>query len=264
MVAAAVEAGAVALDTARAYASVEDDAVGERLTADARSLRDVLPVVTEAGQYRVSTSSRFTDGSASRLRADALRSAQILGAPPELLLLHRADRIDDLDESVRTLAALRDEGVVRAIGLSNTSVELIDQTAAVTRIDTVQNRLGLGVNSFAECHRCPAIGIDFFAYAPFGGPVQRRSSRACFASQPSPSHGASRCTDSGSRACSIPCRTCGRSPARRLPRRLGFARRAPDTVELAGSSCSCAAYVAPIELAGVSEGGLRLAMRCSC
>lgn len=170
VVAAAVEAGAVALDTARAYATVEDDAVGERLAADARALREDLPIITKAGHYRVSTSVWDTDGSASRLRADALRSAEILGAPPELLLLHRADRVDDLDESVRTLAALRDEGVVRAIGLSNASIELIDQATAITRIDAVQNRLGLGVDSFAEYHHCQSSGIDFFAYAPFGGP----------------------------------------------------------------------------------------------
>lgn len=170
VIAAAVDAGAVALDTARAYARVDDDTVGERLAAAGRSASPDLPIITKAGHYRAGTSAWTSDGSEVRLRRDAQRSADVLGSPLDLLLLHRADRVDDLDESVRTLAALRDEGVVRAIGLSNASIELIDRALAVTRIDAVQNRLALGVDSFAEYRHCREAGVDFFAYAPFGGP----------------------------------------------------------------------------------------------
>lgn len=170
VIAAAVESGAVALDTARAYARVDDDGVGERLAAEGRLLRPGLPIVTKAGHYRAGPSAWSSDGSAERMRADAARSVELLGGPLDLLLLHRADRADDLDDSVRTLAALRDEGVARAIGLSNASVEVIDRALAVAPIDAVQNRLGLGVDAFTEYHHCLDAGIDFFAYAPFGGP----------------------------------------------------------------------------------------------
>lgn len=170
VIAAAVDAGAVGLDTARAYARLDDDGVGERLAAEGRALRPGLPIITKAGHYRVSASAWSSDGTEARLRSDAHRSAELLGAAPDLLLLHRADRVDDLDESVRTLASLRDEGVVRAIGLSNASVELIGRAVAITRIDAVENRLGLGVDSFAEYRFCRDTAIDFLAYAPFGGP----------------------------------------------------------------------------------------------
>lgn len=170
VVSAAADAGAVALDTARAYARMGDDTVGERLAAEGAAERAGLAVITKAGHYRASASAWTSDGSAQRLRADATRSAEILGAPLALLLLHRADRVDDLEESVRTLAELRDEGLVRAIGLSNASIELIDRAVSLTTIDAVQNRLGLGVDSFAEYRHCRDGGIDFFAYAPFGGP----------------------------------------------------------------------------------------------
>lgn len=170
VVIAAVDAGAVALDTARAYATVDDDGVGERLAAFARENRPGLPVITKAGHYRASVSAWNSDGSDERLRSDAARSVELLGVAPDLLLLHRADRVDDLEQSVRTLAALREEGVVRAIGLSNASIELIDRARAVAPIDAVQNRLGLGVDSFAEYRHCREAGIDFLAYAPFGGP----------------------------------------------------------------------------------------------
>ncbi|MBX9718092.1 MAG: aldo/keto reductase, partial [Microbacteriaceae bacterium] len=170
VIAAAVDAGVVGLDTARAYARLDDDGVGERLAAEGRERRAGLPIITKAGHYRAGTSAWHSDGSGERMRADALRSAELLGAPLDLLLLHRADRVDDLDESVAELAALREQGLVRAIGLSNASIELIDRALAVTPIDAVQNRLGLGVDSFGEYRHCREAGIDFFGYAPFGGP----------------------------------------------------------------------------------------------
>lgn len=170
VIAAAVDAGVVALDTARAYARLDDDGVGERLAAEGRERRHGLPIITKAGHYRAGASAWHSDGSVERIRTDAARSVELLGAPVDLLLLHRADRVDDLEQSIATLAALRDEGLVRAIGLSNASIELIDRALAVAPIDAVQNRLGLGVDSFVEYRHCREAGIDFFGYAPFGGP----------------------------------------------------------------------------------------------
>ena len=92
VVRAGVDAGAAALDTARAYASVEDDAVGERLAVIAEERRPGIPVITKAGHYRLGTASWDADGSAARLRRDAERSVEVLGGPPALLLLHRAQR----------------------------------------------------------------------------------------------------------------------------------------------------------------------------
>ncbi len=170
VVRAAVEAGAAAIDTARAYATVDDDAAGERLAATAREIDPSIPLITKAGHYRIGTAAWDADGSADRLRKDALRSREVFGAPPSLLLLHRADRVDDVLASLRVLAELREEGVVEAIGLSNASVELLEAAAGVTTIDAVQNRLGLGVDPIDEYRFCREQGIDFLAYAPFGGP----------------------------------------------------------------------------------------------
>ena len=170
VVRAAVEAGAAAIDTARAYATVDDDAAGERLAATAREVEPGIPLITKAGHFRLGTAAWDADGSAERLRRDAERSREVFGAPPSLLLLHRADRVDDVLASLRVLAELRDEGVVEAIGLSNASAELLEAAAGVTTIDAVQNRLGLGVDPIAEYRFCHEHGIDFLAYAPFGGP----------------------------------------------------------------------------------------------
>lgn len=170
VVRAAVDAGVLAIDTARAYATVDDDAAGERIAQAARAQRPDLPVITKAGHFRLGRSAWDSDASAERVRADALRSREVLGAPPSLLLLHRADRVDDLDASVRELAALRDEGVVEAIGLSNASVEQLDRARAITPLDAVENRFALGLDTAAEYRYCVDAGIPFLAYAPFGGP----------------------------------------------------------------------------------------------
>ena len=170
VVRAGVEAGAAALDTARAYASVEDDAVGERLAAVAEELRPGIPIITKAGHFRLGVSSWDADGSAERLRRDAERSVEVLGAPPALLLLHRADRVDDIVASVRALDELRRDGLATRIGLSNATVDMLEEIDGVAVLDAVENRLGLGVDSFAEYRYCRERGIDFYAYAPFGGP----------------------------------------------------------------------------------------------
>lgn len=170
VVRAAVDAGALAIDTARAYATVDDDAAGERIAQAARAQSPGLPIITKAGHFRLGRSAWDSDASAERVRADALRSREVLGAPPSLLLLHRADRVDDLEAPVRELAALRDEGVVEAIGLSNATIAQLDQARAITSLDAVENRFALGIDRATEYRYCVEAGIPFLAYAPFGGP----------------------------------------------------------------------------------------------
>jgi len=170
VVRAAVDAGVAAIDTARAYATVDDDAAGERIAQAARAQSPGLPIITKAGHFRLGRAAWDSDTSAARVRADALRSREVLGAPPSLLLLHRTDRVDDLETSVHELAALRDEGVVRAIGLSNASVEQLDRARGITALDAVENRFAVGIDEADEYRYCRDAGIPFLAYAPFGGP----------------------------------------------------------------------------------------------
>jgi len=164
------EGGAVAIDTARAYATVDDETAGEKLAREAVAVRPGIPIITKAGHSRATVSSWDVDGGAERLRRDARLSAEVLGAPPALLLLHRADRVDDVAESVRVLLQLRDEGLAERVGLSNANLEVLESVREIGALDAVQNRLGVGVDSFDEYVYCRDAGIDFLAYAPFGGP----------------------------------------------------------------------------------------------
>jgi pyridoxine 4-dehydrogenase len=170
VVRAAVDAGVLAIDTARAYATVDDDAAGERIARAARLRSPGLPIITKAGHFRLGRAAWDSDGSAERVRADVLHSRDVLGAPPSLLLLHRADRVEDLESSVGELAALRNEGVVEAIGLSNATVDQLDRARGITTLDAVENRFAFGVDPTTEYRYCVEAGIPFLAYAPFGGP----------------------------------------------------------------------------------------------
>ena len=77
-----------------------------------------------------------------------------------------------LEESLGAMVDLQKAGKIRAIGLSNVSVDEIKRGEKVTTISTVQNRLN---PFFREAIRegvidyCATRGIGFLAYSPTGG-----------------------------------------------------------------------------------------------
>ena len=72
-----------------------------------------------------------------------------------------------LEESLGVLVELRDQGLVRRIGLSGASPEMLARAQRMTPVAAVQNRFNLldrsGVQVLADCE---AQGITFVAYFP--------------------------------------------------------------------------------------------------
>jgi pyridoxine 4-dehydrogenase len=163
---AGLAAGAGILDTARAYARVDDPLYGEQLAADAARGAGVI-VGTKGGHSRTGASSWDADISAPRIRADVETSLRVFGRL-DLYYLHRVDLAEQpVEEGIATLAALRDEGKVARIGVSNVSVAALERAAAVTRIDAVQNRhTAMGRESADVLAWCEANDVPFFAYSP--------------------------------------------------------------------------------------------------
>ena len=67
---------------------------------------------------------------------------------------------------------LQDEGKVRWIGLSNCTVEQLEEALQVAEIVSVQNQLSLGYTSplaKGEVDACTARGLAFFPWSPLGG-----------------------------------------------------------------------------------------------
>jgi aryl-alcohol dehydrogenase-like predicted oxidoreductase len=76
------------------------------------------------------------------------------------------------EKSVEAFAELQRAGKVKHVGLSNVSVEQIDDASKIVAVVSVQNRLNpffresLENGVVAECER---RGITFLAYSPVGG-----------------------------------------------------------------------------------------------
>ena len=97
------------------------------------------------------------EGSLRRLRLDQI----------PLYQLHRPDPKVPFAESVGALAALKDEGKIRHIGLSNVNEAQLREAQAITPIVSVQNRYNAGDRaSQSVADLCDQEQIVFIPWAP--------------------------------------------------------------------------------------------------
>src|SRR5262245_16626379 len=174
---AALDAGATLIDTADAYCHDESD-VGHNERLIGRALESwsgdgsQLILATKGGIRRPS-GAWVNDGRAKHLREACDASRRALGVDViDLYQLHAVDPRVPLETSVRALASLKAEGLVRNIGLCNVTVGQIEAARAITEIAAVQVSLSVlddenlrnGVAEYCRNH-----GIRLIAYRPLGG-----------------------------------------------------------------------------------------------
>ncbi len=125
-------------------------------------------VDTATGPERLGPKAWPPVGRPEYLRQQALMSMRRLGVEHlDLLQLHRIDPQVPLEDQVGELRALQDEGKVRAIGLSQVTVEQIESARAIAEIVTVQNRYNLTDREAADVlDHCTREGIGFVPWAP--------------------------------------------------------------------------------------------------
>ncbi|MDN4639902.1 aldo/keto reductase [Agreia sp. PsM10] len=166
----AVDAGFTLIDTALAYSTADERHHNERLVARAlgSSIRDgSVTVISKGGHYR--DGDRFpVDGRPEAIAADCRGSLEALGVDAiDLYLLHKTDPEVPLEESVGALAALREQGLVKRVGVSNVSRDELRRAQSVTVIDAVENRLDLSRHdSWAVLSYVTKIGMPYLAYSP--------------------------------------------------------------------------------------------------
>jgi aryl-alcohol dehydrogenase-like predicted oxidoreductase len=177
VLAAALDAGVVLFDTAQAYAPHEADlGHNERLVGKALRAHPAKPavrVVTKCGMRR-DGGAWIPDGRAKSIASDVAASIQALGGVPiDVLLLHAPDPRVPLATSGRALARACEEGIVRAVGVSNVSRKQLEELAAHAPISAVEVAIGayddLAIRSGVIAY-CEQRGIEVFAHAPLGGP----------------------------------------------------------------------------------------------
>jgi aryl-alcohol dehydrogenase-like predicted oxidoreductase/predicted kinase/histidinol phosphatase-like enzyme len=177
----ALDAGVTLFDTADAYCWHEGEhGHNERLIARALATgagdRTRVQVVTKGGLTR--PAGRWeADGRAKHLAARCEESRRALGVDRiHLYLLHAPDPRTPLSTSVRALAALKRDGLIDAIGLSNVTVGQIEEARRITEIDSIQVELSVWHDEHflsGVADYCLAHHLRILAYRPLGGPARR-------------------------------------------------------------------------------------------
>jgi aryl-alcohol dehydrogenase-like predicted oxidoreductase len=171
---AALDAGVNLIDTADAYAFDETDTGhNERLIAKAlRGRRDGVLVATKGGHVRRGQD-WDVDGRPEHIREACEASLRALETDViDLYQFHRPDPAVPYAESVGAFKDLQDEGKVRWVGLSNATVDQLEEALGIVPIVSVQNQLALnftGPLERGELEACTERGIAFLPWSPLGG-----------------------------------------------------------------------------------------------
>ena len=171
---AALDAGVELIDTADAYASDQSE-VGhnERLIAKSlRGRRDGVIVATKGGHVRNGRAWGL-DGRPEHIRAACEASLAALETDViDLYQFHRPDPKVPYAESIGAFKELQDEGKVRWLGVSNASVEQLDEALGIVDLVSVQNQLALDFTVPVEQGELAAAterGLAFLPWSPLGG-----------------------------------------------------------------------------------------------
>ncbi|WP_163167509.1 aldo/keto reductase [Arthrobacter sp. Alg241-R88] len=180
----AVELGVDFIDTADSYGpNISEEILAEAL----HPYKEGLKIATKVGFTRTGPGRWIPVGRPEYLRQQTELSLRKLKVDTlDLLQLHRIDPKVDAEEQFGVLRELQDEGKVRALGLSQVSVEELEAAGKHFTVSTVQNRYNLTDRSSEDVLRySEENGIGFIPWAPIsagelaqpGGPLDEAAKR---------------------------------------------------------------------------------------
>lgn len=165
----AVAMGVNYFDTADTYGHGHN----ERLVGS--SLRDVredvligtkFGIVREVGKYE-----RTIDNSPDYIRRALEASLERLGTGyVDVYFVHRMDPEASLSATMETLGALKEEGLIRAIGLSEVSALTLRRAHEIVPVDVLQTEYSLMTRDVEASilPACQELGVRFMSYSPMG------------------------------------------------------------------------------------------------
>ena len=164
----AVDLGVNFIDTADSYGPH----VSEELIAEAlHPYPEDLVIATKGGLVRPGPGVWDADGRPEHLREAceaSLRRLQLDQIP--LYQFHRPDPKVPLDESLGAIAALKDEGKIRHVGVSNFNEEQLHQAMQIVPIVSVQNMFSVAERSSEPVLAvCEIEDIVFIPWRPVDG-----------------------------------------------------------------------------------------------
>jgi pyridoxine 4-dehydrogenase len=161
----AADLGVNFIDTADSYGpDVSEELISEAL----HPYPGGLVIATKGGLTRSGPGSWERDGRPEHLREACEGSLKRLRVERiDLYQLHAVDPEVPFEESVGTLAELRDEGKIGHIGLSNVDTEQLGRAREIAPISSVQNRYSIGDRrSEPVLDACERDAIAFIPWFP--------------------------------------------------------------------------------------------------
>ncbi|MEX8193923.1 aldo/keto reductase [Comamonas guangdongensis] len=169
---AALDAGVTLFDTAALYGfGASESLVGPVL----KPHRQHITLASKGGMAGVrgedGVMRRVIDGHPRTLRQNCEDSLQRLGTDViDLYYLHRWDKNVPIEESVGEMARLKEEGKIRALGLSEVGADALRRAHKEHPIAALQSEYSLWSRNaeLGTLAACKELGIAYVAFSPMG------------------------------------------------------------------------------------------------
>lgn len=163
----ATELGVNFIDTADAYGPE----VSENLIREALHPYKEVVIATKGGMTRSGPGVWHAKGTPKHIREASDASLERLGVERiTLYQFHRPDPMVPFEESLQTFFDLQQEGKVQHVGLSNVTVDQLEQALRLGPIVSVQNNYSVLDRTHEDVlEACEQRGIMFIPYFPIGG-----------------------------------------------------------------------------------------------
>ncbi|WP_323747928.1 aldo/keto reductase [Catenulispora rubra] len=166
----AVELGVNHIDTAAFYFSALRSANEIVNSALAAFPADEVLVATKVGPRRDRAGGWEGAARPEDLRGDVEQNLRELGRDHLDLVYLRNMRWDSLADHFSALAELREEGLIRNLGVSSVSAAQLHEARAIAPVVAVQNKFGLDDTDSVEVMRaCGELGIAFVPFFAIAG-----------------------------------------------------------------------------------------------
>jgi pyridoxine 4-dehydrogenase len=168
----AVEAGVNHIDTAQFYGP---DVANELIHAALHPYPEELVLVSKVGARRDDTGGIHEAQRPEQLRGGVLANLASLHLDqvPVVNLRRHPEADVPFDEQVAAMVAMRDEGLIGAVGLSNVTTEQYQIAKAMTEVACVQNAYSLADRTDQPLlDACAADGVPYVPFFPLGSAFQ--------------------------------------------------------------------------------------------
>jgi pyridoxine 4-dehydrogenase len=170
----AVELGALHIDTAAFYFSGAVRA-NDILRRALYPYPEGVSIATKIGPMRDPEGEMIGEAGPDQLRPAVEQNLRDLGVDTLDLVYLRVGRLSGsagtpLGDRFAVLAKLREEGLIRHLGVSNVTAAQLAEARAIAPVSAVQNRFGvLDQDNGALVDTCAAAGIAFMPFFALGG-----------------------------------------------------------------------------------------------